>query len=78
MKKKIAPKIIKSMPLGDMINEAREKQMKAAQYVKDTGLCCAGKENPVTEGRLRCQSCLDKTEALLRQLQGRGFMELRV
>lgn len=71
-------KAIKKALFGEMIAEAREKQLKAAQYVQKTGLCCACKKNPVAEGQLRCQSCLDKTEAILKKLRGPNFMELRI
>lgn len=77
-KKKVAPKVIKGMSFDEMIEKGRNKQIKAEEYVKKTGLCCACRENPVDKGQLRCQSCIDKTEELLKQLRGPGFMELRI
>lgn len=77
-KKRPEPKYIKGQTFGEMITEAHQKQAKAEQYVKETGLCCACKKNKVAEGRLRCQECIDKTEELLEKLRGPGFMELRI
>ena len=70
----------KAMSFAEMVADALKKGVIAMEYVKETGLCCACKKNPV-EGSpdpLRCKACVDETEKLLKQLRRPGFMELKV
>ncbi len=77
-KKKPTPVRIKGQSFGEMIADTKRKAAEAKKYVDETGLCCNCKKNPVVEGQIHCQSCLDKRERLLKQLRGPGFMELKV
>lgn len=72
------PVRIEACPFAEMIKGARTKQELAIKYVKETGLCCACKKNPVAESQLRCQKCIDKTEKILKELRGPGFMEIEI
>jgi hypothetical protein len=70
----------KAMSFGEMIEGIKARGEALEKYVKETGLCCACKKNPV-EGSpdpLRCKECVDETERLLKQLRGPGFMEMRL
>jgi hypothetical protein len=80
------PTVGRVVPLGrpmsfdEMMSGVIKKQMEAEEYVSRTGLCCACKKNPVagSPDPIRCQSCVDEVEGLLKQLRGPGFMELRI
>jgi hypothetical protein len=71
-------KPVRVMHFGEVLTDINRRHAEQEAYVKATGKCFACKKNPVVPDGLRCQSCLDRTEEILKQLRGPGFAEVRV
>jgi hypothetical protein len=66
-------KIGKCLSFMEMIKEAEVRHQAQIKFVQETGLCCVCKTEKVLEKNLRCQTCKDKEEEILKQLRGPGF-----
>jgi len=78
MKDRQGTTIARAMSSTEMVADVQKRGAEAVKYVKETGLCCACRKNPVagSPDPLRCEACVDKTEQLLKGLKGSGFVEL--
>lgn len=71
-------KKIKATSFSEMIESGQKKLKKSIEHVKKTGLCSNCEKEKVAKDELRCQTCIDKTEEILKKLRGPGFSEFKI
>lgn len=74
-------KKVKAMSFEEMVNETQKRFEKAKkEFEKNGGICLNCKKNPgdttSTLNPMHCKDCNVKTEELLKQLRGPGFVEI--